>query len=522
LLVEFELGRLGFSTYRGDFYMYVVTAEEMYLVDDYTINQIGISEDSLMENAGQAVANILRNTIKHGKQVAVLAGTGNNGGDGFVIARALQSYGHQVELWLIPPKEKLVGAAKKAMQIYENSGYKINYIHDDICKLLRRLREYDYIIDALLGIGMKGKIRSPYREIIDELNLLDTFIYSVDIPSGVPANGGEMDAAIKANVTITLQAPKLSAFIFPFAEYYGELMVADIGVPPIVFEKCAPNRAVSNVPVLPARKLNSHKGIYGKGLVIGGSSRLTGAVVMTAKAALRSGAGLITMAVPDSIHPICASHFLEAMYLPCTSKDGYLIGTIPYHDLDVDAIAIGPGLGRTDSTKQVVKDALERNVPIIIDADGLYQIDKELLKMRTSPTIITPHPGEMASLLGISIKKVEENRFELSKRFALEYGVFIVLKGPYTIVTTPSGEQFVNTTGNPALAKGGSGDVLTGIILALTMQSSDIKVGICNAVYIHGKSADLLIEKDHTNHDVLATDVIEAIPLALREITSFG
>jgi len=268
---------------------------------------------------------------------------------------------------------------------------------------------------------------------------------------------------------------------------------------------------------LPKRQKNSHKGTYGKGLVVGGSSRMSGAIVMTAKAALRSGIGLLTMAIPECIHHTCASHLLEAMYIPCSSTNGYFTGDIPFHEVDFDVIAIGPGIGRTDSIKRVVEDAFQQNVPIIIDADGLFHFNKELAKMRTAPTIITPHPGEMARLGGTSIQFVEENRFSVSRQFAMENNVYVVLKGPYTIVTTPAGDQFVNTTGNPALAKGGSGDVLTGIILALIKQAATIQEAISNAVYIHGRTADILVDENHhTNMDVVATDIIEALPKALH------
>lgn len=513
----------------GVIFMHVVTASEMYAIDRYTIQQIGMSEESLMENAGQAVATVLLERIQPAQRVAVLAGTGNNGGDGFVVARVLKSYGYTTDLWLIPPKEKVKGAAKKALEIYENSGYEVkNYIGNEK-EFIEQLRHYDVIIDALLGIGVNGELRSPYKEIIEKVNeAKGLVVYAIDVPSGISADGGAVETAIQADVTITIQYPKLSAYTFPTADYYGELIVVDIGIPPLSLEKNAEFRQLWSeaavVRTLPVRKRSSHKGTYGKGLVIGGSRNMTGAVIMTAKAALRSGAGLLTMAVPDDVYPVAATHIPEVMYHPCSSLNGCFAGEIDLITLDVDAIAAGPGMGRTKGAKSVVQKVLCQDVPVVLDADALYfwKDYVSIVRQRTKATILTPHPGEMARMLGVSIDDVERDRFGIAKQFAMNYGVYLVLKGPYTIVTTPDGKQYVNTSGNPALAKGGSGDVLTGIILAFIMQHDNIQEAICNAVFVHGKAADALVEKEHSPMDVLATDVIEAIPQTLFSLYKKG
>jgi ADP-dependent NAD(P)H-hydrate dehydratase / NAD(P)H-hydrate epimerase len=502
--------------------MRVVTASEMYAIDRYTIQEIGMSEESLMENAGQAVARVLLERIQPTQRVAVLAGTGNNGGDGFVIARVLKSYGYTTDLWLIPLKEKVKGAAKKALEIYENSGYEVkNYIGNEKV-FTEQLCHYDVIIDCLLGIGVNGALRSPYKEIIEKVNEAKRLVvYAIDVPSGIPADGGAVETAIQADVTITIQYPKLSAYTFPTADYYGELMVVDIGIPPLSLEKNAEFRKLWGeadvVRTLPTRKRSSHKGTYGKGLIIGGSRNMTGAVIMTAKAALRSGAGLLTMAVPDDIYSAVATHIPEVLYLPCSSMNGCFAGEIDLVNLDVDAIAVGPGLGRTAGAKSVVETVLSQNIPVVLDADALYfwKDYVSIVRERNQATIVTPHPGEMARMINVSIRDIEKDRFSIAKQFAMDYGVYLVLKGPYTIVTDPDGKQCVNTTGNPALAKGGSGDVLTGMILAFIMQHTNIQEAISNAVFVHGKAADVLIEKGHSPLDVLATDVIEAIPQTL-------
>lgn len=504
--------------------MRIVTASEMYAIDRYTTEQIGISEDSLMENAGQAVARVLCERIQPTARIAVLTGTGNNGGDGFVVAGVLKSYGYMTDLWLIPPKEKVKGAAKKALEIYENLGYEVkNYIGNEQ-EFFEQIHRYDVLIDAMLGIGVKGSVKSPYKEIIDKVNQIDKLtVYAVDIPSGVPADGGEVETAIRADVTITIQCPKLSAYTFPTADYYGELIVVDIGIPPRALENVSFRQIWTKEDVkqtLPARKRSSHKGTHGKALVIGGARPMPGAITLTAKAALRSGAGLLMMAIPDDIYSVVANRIPEAMLFPCRAENGYFVGAIDFASFGMDAIAVGPGMGRTEGTKRIVQTVLEQNVPVVLDADALFFWNEyaSLLKKRTKPTVVTPHPGEMARMLQLSIQDVEQHRFQISKQFAMDYGMYVVLKGPYTIVTTPDGKQYVNTTGNPALAKGGSGDVLTGIIVAFLMQHDSVQAAVSNAVWVHGKTADFLVQKGHSPFSVLATDVIDAISPVLFQL----
>ncbi|BDG46971.1 bifunctional NAD(P)H-hydrate repair enzyme Nnr [Parageobacillus sp. KH3-4] len=502
----------------------VVTAAEMYAIDRDTIENIGISDDSLMENAGQALFHVLKERISRSARVAVLSGTGNNGGDGFVVARMLKSYGYDVDLWIIPPKEKIKGAAKAALNVYERSGYDIKEYAGNERIFATQILYYDVIIDALLGIGIQGGVRSPYKEIIEMVNRSNAAVYAIDIPSGTPADGGEVETAVRADVTITIQCPKLGAYTFPTADYYGELAVVDIGIPPLVVERNAAARLIWEeedvVRTLPERKRSSHKGTYGKLLVVGGSRQMTGAITLTAKAALRSGAGLLTMAVPDDIYSVVANRVPEAMYYPCPSRDGSFSGAIDVSTLDIDAIALGPGMGRTDGARQLVRALLQQPAPIVIDADALFFWNEyaSLVRERKDVTVVTPHPGEMARMLGLSIDDIESDRFGLSKQLATEYGIYVVLKGPYTIVTTPDGSQYVNTTGNPAMAKGGSGDVLTGIIAAFLMQHHSMQEAVSNAVWVHGKAADMLVEDGHSQWDVLAGDLIDGISSVLSHL----
>lgn len=498
----------------------VVTANEMYEIDRFTMDEIGLPGVLLMENAGQAFVQKALNFFDKSQKIAVLIGTGNNGGDGFVVARVLKSLGFDADAYLVVEEGKVKGDALFHFNAFRNSGYEIMPLRE-----LNGLQQYDVIIDAMLGIGIKGEIKSPYREIITACNELNNFKISVDIPSGVPADGSQsFNLAFKADVTITLQHPKLSAFIYPARGFYGKLVVVPIGIPPKATQavvkldrKCWTEHEVNQT--LTNRSPSSHKGTHGKGLVIGGSLPMTGAPVMTTRAVLRAGGGLTTLAIPDAIHSIVASQIVEAMFSPWKAVNGHFSGELGTDVSRFDAVAFGPGVGRENGGEKILSTLLDNvKAPLIVDADGLFYLAKlkEKLKQRSHPTIITPHTGEFARLTGYLPTEIENNRFELSRQFAMEYGVYIVLKGPYSIVTTPTGSQFVNTSGNAALAKGGTGDVLTGIMLAFVMNHSNLQEAVSNAVFVHGRAADLLVADHHSMHDVIATDVIEALPSVFR------
>lgn len=500
--------------------MRIVSGEEMYEADRFAMEEIGLSGALLMENAGKALFEAMKERLKD-QRIAIVVGTGNNGGDGFVLSRYLKEHGFDVDVWVVPPVEKLKGDARTHFTIFENTGCSWKAMGDGT-ELYTYLNYYTVVIDCLLGLGISGPIRSPYRELIKEINESAVSVYSVDLPSGLKADGGYEGEGepIRAKRTYTLQAPKNGAFLYPDADYYGELEILDIGLPQKAFESAKLKRLWTSEDVactLADRAASSHKGNHGKGLVIGGSSGMAGAPIMTSKAAYRSGAGLIQAAVPEEILSVTAGALIEAMFQGWPSDGGYLTGEIP-GVLSFDGIAAGPGLGREKGGKKLVQNLMATDHLLVLDADALYHLDglKEQLKKRRALTILTPHPGEMARLTGDSIATIQANRYEISRKFAMEFGVYLILKGPYTIVTDPWGKQFINPTGNPALAKGGSGDVLTGMVLAFAMHSNTIQEGISNAVYLHGKAADMLVQSAHSTLDVLATDVIEKIPAVLH------
>lgn len=504
--------------------MHVITATQMYEMDRLTMKEIGLPGILLMENSGQAVAREIMDRVNKSDHIVVLAGSGNNGGDGFVITRILWNLGYKISLWVVGEESKIMGDAKQHLTILENSGYEPNILRNSHKELYQALSQSNVIIDAMLGIGLKGDIRSPFKEIIEICNNHRGYKIAVDIPSGLPTNGVNTNHEVfHADLTITLQLPKMSTYLSPFSTYFGELVIADIGIPQRVVEKVRGNIEVWTKDKVkasfPKRNSLSHKGTYGKGLVIGGSKTMTGAPVMAAKAALRAGAGLITTAIPENIHFV-AGQLLESMFLPWSEDQGGFSGEIEADLSSFTAILVGPGMGRTPGTSRLLKEVLKADVPILLDADALFHLSNSitLLKERAHPTILTPHSGEMARLLNISVEDLERNRFEIASEFALKHGVYLVLKGPYTLVTSPIGKQTVNTTGNASLAKGGSGDVLSGILLAFMMQHTNIQIALSNGVHVHGLAADYLVHQSHTMIDVLASDIINALPITFRTL----
>ncbi len=495
--------------------MHVVTREEMQAIDRYTIRQIGLGGPLLMENAGEAMYRELLPYLKQEEHVAVVIGKGNNGGDGFVLARRLLDDPVRVDVWLLPDPEQIEGDAAYHMRAFLASGGSVNAIGGDPDGFADNLSSADWIVDALLGTGFHGIPRPDYARVIDAVNHAPAKVVSVDLPSGIPADGGPFaHQAVSADLTLTLHCPKLAQFVRPAARFFGEVRTVAIGIPNAAARHVGVFRSLRTEAdvrrTLPRRDPFAHKGDFGKGLLIAGSAGMPGAAFFAAKAALRSGIGLLRLSIPDKVRPVLAAELPETMLVARgeTDLNSY------------DGIAVGPGLGRDPQRTESVRAVVLADIPCVIDADGLFHLSpmKDLLKKRKSPTVLSPHPGEMARLAGTTIAQVENDRFGTARAFAEEYGVYLVLKGKYTIITAPDGRQAVNPTGNAALAKGGSGDVLSGILLAFLLQHRDPMDAVCNAVYLHGALADTLVTENHSMMDVLATDLIEEIPPVLHRL----
>ncbi|GEN55065.1 NAD(P)H-hydrate dehydratase [Halobacillus faecis] len=499
--------------------MDIVTAQEMYERDRVAMEAAGLDGKLLMENAGRAVTYDLLRHIQKEHAIVVLIGAGNNGGDGFVIARTLLNLGYDVEAWQVVPDTKITGDAEAHKKIFQASGhpYRLLKSSED---LNTSLGCADVCIDAMLGIGVKGRLKEPYAEIVRLCNEKSFVRLSVDLPSGVPADEGEEDfEAFQAHYTSIIDAPKQSVFLQSTRPYYGEWSVVEIGLPPQLLPDHRRRLwgAADVKRTLPERDAHSHKGSHGKGLIIGGSRLMPGSVAMTARAALRSGAGLIAVSTDPEAIPSISPYVQEATFVE--GKDG---GQVPVLE-GYDGIAVGMGLGRTSVMVTVVEQLVhEKETPLLVDADGLYLIKGFLqeLEKREAPTVLTPHPGEFAHLSGLSIKEILNSPFSHSKEFAEKHGVYLVLKGPSTIITGPDGEQRVNISGNAGLAKGGSGDVLSGILLSMMMQGEDVMNALSNGCFLHGSTADLLVQDEHAKIDLLASDVIEGLSRTFRTFSS--
>lgn len=496
----------------------IASKDEMYLADKQTINDLGIPGFTLMESAGGTIARELIKNLNPRSRAIVLCGNGNNGGDGLVIGRYLLSHRINTSVYLVPDVKELTGDAKAHYDVFCRFGYSVIPVKNISDKVLK---EADIIVDALLGIGMKGELREPYDSLISAINASPAKVVSVDLPSGVYADGGKALNAVKADETYTIAFPKPASYQYPEAECFGKIHTVDIGIP----QSCLPQNGIATWELedfkssFPKRRKNAHKGDCGKGLIIGGSRQYQGAPLICANGCLKCGIGLLTLAVPQELKKAATLLCPEATYLPCTENDGFL------EKLEIpdsfSVIAVGMGLSRNPSGRSVLREVLAKEIPVVIDADGLYFLKEEMdmLKKRKAPTILTPHEGEMARLCGVSTEEISGNRFEISKNFAVSMGVTLVLKGPNTIVTTSHGEQFVNITGNPGLAKGGSGDLLTGMIAAFIPTHKTIQEAVSNAVFLHGLAADYLKnEKGISYLSISASAITEVLPELLDNL----
>jgi hydroxyethylthiazole kinase-like uncharacterized protein yjeF len=515
--------------------MKIVTAQIMRELDQRAIEQEGIPGVVLMENAGRAVFEFLaeRYGPLRNRRFHVLCGTGNNGGDGFVVARYLKLAGAQVSLSLFGDPEHISGDAR---------------IHYELSTRIGILPQPNYPgnsikVDALLGTGSRGAPRGEMAEAIRWINTDPLPTISVDIPSGVdPDTGATPGEAVRATATVTFAYPKLGLFLPPGDECVGELVVRNIGFPWDVMVSETPYRWIRPESLsvgLPQRPREAHKGLFGHLLIVGGSRGMIGAPSLAAVAALRAGAGLVTVAAPQSAQALIAGKLLEAMTLPLPEKDGALCeASFPALEKIVercDVVCLGPGATQESEAQELMLRALrEIPKPIVLDADGLNALARrpETLHERVAPTILTPHPGECARLLGRTSDAVQSDRIMSAREAADRFHAVVVLKGSRTLVcdgrytrgedTLGVGELPVgiNTTGNPGMATGGSGDVLTGIIGALVGQRLDPFDAACLGVYLHGRAGDLAAaHKGETA--MIAGDIIECLPNAIRELEEY-
>lgn len=518
--------------------MFLVTAEQMQRMDSYTINTLGIPGRVLMENAGKGAFDMLVQKFApdESTKIGVVAGRGNNGGDGFVISRYLMDLGVPVTVFLLSIKERLTGDARancilleKFLDHHENSQIIEIPDADRLAENRARLLHQDIFVDAIFGTGLNAEVRGFYRDIIQMINHTGKPVFSVDIPSGLDSDTGRpLGFAVRASATATFAFAKAGHVLYPGNEYTGDLEVIDIGIPRFTADReqvrLRQIRARDIFPLFPVRKFDSHKGSFGHALVLAGSPGKTGAAALCANAAMKSGAGLVTLAIPKSLNPVLEPQVIEPMTVPLPeTRQGCLSLTARQEILalaaDRQAMALGPGIGTDPDTRDLIKAILpDIKIPMAIDADGLNCIAEcpDILRSVQAPVILTPHPGEMARLCALSTAQVQEDRLGAAARFAKDFRVILVLKGAQTVTAMPDGRIFINSTGNPGMASGGMGDVLTGMILGFLAQGFSPENAARAGVYIHGLCADILADRQG-GFGFLASDLIQIIPRAIHD-----
>jgi ADP-dependent NAD(P)H-hydrate dehydratase / NAD(P)H-hydrate epimerase len=515
--------------------MRVLNSAQMREADRRTIEEIGIPSLVLMENAGrQAVAAMeaMYSDLLE-RQVAVLCGRGNNGGDGFVIARTLIQRGADVAVFLIGRVAEVRGDARVNLEILGRLGLTVVEIADSQAWELHvsEVTDCTLIVDAIFGTGLNAPVSGFIESVIADVNASGIPVVAIDLPSGLSADSPEpIGPSIDAGLTITIAAPKLPLVLPPGELRAGDIVIADIGIPAGVLDNVdGPRvelltRGAMRELVTP-RSADSHKGDYGRVLLVSGSAGKTGAAHLAALGALRSGAGLVTVATPTSCQPVLAAMAPEYMTEALLDgPEGLDIDEAErVVDMARDVIAIGPGLGQAQATREFVRQVVDRaTMPLVVDADGLnaFAGDPDRLAGREGrDIIITPHPGEMARLVGMSTDEVQANRLRVARDFAVSNHLFVVLKGHRTLIATPDGKVFINPTGNPGMATGGTGDVLTGMIAAWLAQLLDPEAACKLAVYLHGLAGDLA-EADDGEVAMTSGDLAAHLGDAMLELTA--
>lgn len=494
----------------------VATAQEMKEIDELTIKEYGVDSRILMERAGISVVLAMEEELGNlsDYRFLVLCGGGNNGGDGFVVARNL--LGTAKDVLVVSLGKKKTPDCEYNYGLYKKFGGKVV---DKFEPFL--LNEFDVVVDAIFGTGLRGEITGEYAEIINLVNKSGKIVVSVDVPSGIDSNTGKvLGVAVKADLTVTFGVPKIGHILFPGRDLTGKLKVANIGHPVHLIDSI--NRYVITREMvrslLPERPRDSHKGTYGKVLIIAGSRLYSGAPVLSGMGALKVGTGLVKLAVPFPQNLIAISRFPELISIPVDTEKGFFgprnIQECLELSKDVDVVAIGPGLGNNEHVREFVNEFLKTlEKPAVIDADAINVLDISVLKERKSPAVLTPHPGEMARLVKKTVGDVKYN-YELAEEFAKENDCVLVLKSATTIVTD-GGRTLFNITGNTGLSKGGSGDVLTGMIAGFMAQGLSPLEASTVSVYLHGFAAELF-EQDERG--LTASELLRLIPEAIRRL----
>lgn len=514
--------------------MKVVTAEQMREIDRKAIEGYGIPGIVLMENASLGIINLIKKeheTLKN-KNIVVFAGTGNNGGDALGIARHAYNAGANVLVILVGSDESVKGDALINLNIIKKMGINLVVVQDDSYneEITASLLMSDIVVDGLLGTGINKPVKGFMAEIINIINNADRYTVSIDVPSGINVDTGEIcGTCVRATKTAALALPKVGTIIGEGTKFAGRVEISDIGIPKgIIHESRLDTRLLSAEYVsglIPERSRYAHKGDNGKVLVIAGSTGLTGAAALTSRAAQRAGSGLVTLGIPQTLNGILEAKLTEEMTMPLDDAgDGTLsekcIKKLEKIIRNCNAIAYGPGLGKRSDISKITEWMLKNcPVPLIIDSDGINSLVEniDLLKEAVCPVVLTPHMGEMARLTGLSIEEIERDRIKILTEYCIKYKCTIVLKDWRTVICTKEARFFISPTGNQGMASGGVGDVLTGVIASFAGRGIPIEDSAAAGVYIHGSAGDLAaLEKGFEG--ITAGDIVEMIPYALKSL----
>lgn len=489
--------------------MKLVTAKEMKVLDVQAQNDYAMPGILLMDNAAQAVAEAVHEalTALEGERVVIFCGGGNNGGDGLGAARWLQSYGVSVRAFVVGAAlDAVQGDAAMELAMFTKAGGRVEALSTEDDWVLAELAasKADVLVDALLGTGFHGELEGDVLRACELLNKSEKYILAVDVPTGVNAdNGAVSENAVRADHTVTMALVKTGLLLYPGREYCGDIELADISMPVKLVEeyKSDKYRLTDEIvrELLPLRKANAHKGDAGRVVICAGSPGYTGAAALASDAAVKAGAGLVSLYTPLSSRDVLAIKLTEVMVHGLLERMPGILGGGAASDVAssaeaADVLAIGPGLGTSESTQEAVRTILQKiTTPVVIDADALTALagHTEILAAMQAQKVLTPHPGEMARLTGLEIAEIEADRINIAKKYAEQWQAIVVLKGAPTVIGCPNGTVYVNSTGNSSLATGGSGDVLTGIIAGLAAQEISLQEAAICGVYLHGLAAEL-------------------------------